>query len=529
MHRRRLLNHVSLPLRAPWFWLLIYATLGLIGVFNHVMWRDEFNTWLIVRDSNSLGEMLQHVKYQGHTALWALCLAFLRNFYDSYLTMQLFHWAIAVASMGVFWQYSPFRFRQKLLFTFGYIPIYQYSLVARPYVLGMLFLFLFCVAFPHRQKSYIPAAILLVLMANSSAHALLIALALAATLAIEWIFDPKARSLYWRQSHSLDLALSMLILAVGFGFAVYILTPPVDSYNHGGLDAWQLNFELRRALRAWNRIFAGYTLIVPSQYRWLDLLVCGAVTLFSVSVFGLQLMKRQLALVFFALGNLTLLAFSYFRFAGIGPRHFAHFYLILMAAFWLYAYLPEADFARVKSQRVRRSLTFAQHWHQPLLTAILVIQFLGGLYVYPRDLLIPFSASKAASSYIQAAGWQDEFIVASRDANMAPIAGYLDRRLYYPELESMGSFTLFGGDRESDNHENYMPHVEVLQQVEQLLIKQDLERILLILHVPLEASDDALVVQSLESFTRSWTDSERYYLYWVTLPNIVSEASSQLP
>ena len=520
---RRPFHDSALKLTSPWVWLLIYAGLGLIGVLNHVMWRDEFNTWLIVRDSESLWDMLQNVKYQGHTALWALSLAFLKNFYDSYLTMQLFHWAIAVASVTIFWRYSPFGFRQKLLFTFGYIPIYQYSLVARPYVLGMLFLFVFCAVFPYRRKSYLPAAILLILLANSSAYALLIALALVATLAIEWVLDPQARSHYWQQAHPLDLALSGLILAIGFGFAVYILTPPPDSYNHGGLDAWKLDFNLRRALRAWNRIFAGYTLIVPTQYRWIDLLVCGTITFFSVVVFVLQLAQRQLALVFFALGNLALLAFSYFRFAGIGPRHFAHFYLILIVAFWLYAYLPKTDLSRIKSAGMQRSLAFAQRWHQPLLTTILVIQFLGGLYVYPRDLLIPFSASKAASSYIQAAGWQDEFIVASRDANMAPVSGYLDRKLYYPELESMGSFTLFGGDRESDNHENYMPHGEVLQQVETLLRERDLARILLILHVPLETDTDRLSVQPIQAFTRSWTDSEYYYLYWATLPKAVAQ------
>jgi hypothetical protein len=137
--------------------------------------------------------------------------------------------------------------------------------------------------------------------------------------------------------------------------------------------------------------------------------------------------------------------------------------------------------------------------------------------------LIPLSASQAATDYIQAAGWQDEFIVASRDANMAPISGYLERQLYYPELESMGSFTLFGGDRESDNHENYMPHADVLQQVEALLTERDLDRILLILHVPLAVNPDTLSVQTIQAFTRSWTDSEHYYLYWVTPPNSVAQ------
>ncbi|MGF1459436.1 MAG: hypothetical protein ACFBSG_10465 [Leptolyngbyaceae cyanobacterium] len=503
-------------LSSPRFWLTLYGGLGLIGVFNHAMWRDEFNTWLIVRDSSSLGEMLQHVKYQGHTALWATCLAALRQIYDSYRVMQLLHWAIALLSVGVFWRYSPFTQRQKILFTFGYIPFYQYLNVARPYVLGMFCLFVFCAIFPWRRRSYVPAAIVIALMANSSAYGLLIALALVATLAIELGLDSKVRSQYLETAHPLDWAMSLAIITAGLSLAIYILTPPADSYNHGGLDAWKLDFNLRRGLRAWGRIFAGYTLIVPSQYRWVDLLFCGLLTVGTLTVFAFQLVKRNLALIFFGLANLILLAFSYFRFAGIGPRHFAHFYLILIAAFWLFAYLPESNLHWLRTDRpAERLLAIAQQSYQPLLTTILVLQFLGGLYVFPRDLLIPFSAGKATAAYMQAAGLDQAFIVASRDANMAPIAGYLNRQLYYPELAAMGSFTLFGGDREFDNHENYISHGEVLTHVQMLLEQRDEPRLLLTLHLPLDATNDDLKITPIAEFTHSWTRSERYYLYWV--------------
>ena len=505
-------------LSSPWSVLTLFAVLGLIGVLNHVMWRDEFNTWLIVRDSQSLGEMLGRVKYQGHTALWALCISFLRNFSQSPLIMQLFHWAIAMLSMAVFWVYSPFSHRQKILFTFGYLPFYQYLLIARPYVLGVLFLWVFCALFPMRKKSYIPAAVILALMANSNAYALFIATALVATLAIEFMVDSEQRSHYLKQANRYDLILSLLIIAASYGFAVYILTPPTDSYNHGGLDAWQQTLELRRGLRAWGRIFGGYTLILPDHRKWIDLIVCGLLSLFAVVIFMLKLVRKPLAFCFFTLAYLEMLAFTYFRFMGIGPRHFGHFFLVLIAAVWLASTLPESDALSKRLSLPPRWLRIGHQWHQPLLSAILMFQFLGGLYGLPRDLLIPFSASREAATYIRAAGWQDAFIVASRDANMAPISGYLNRKLYYPEIQALGSFTLFGGERQCDNHETFMSHAEVLGQVQNLLItQQQKKRILLLLHQPLQSDLDALSITPVREFTRSWTDSERYYLYWVTL------------
>jgi hypothetical protein len=495
---------------SPWSILILFAGLGLIGTLNHVMWRDEFNTWLIVRDSQSLGEMLGRVKYQGHTALWALCVSFLRNFSQSPVIMQLFHWAVTVVAMTVFWVYSPFKRRYKVLFIFGYLPFYEYFLIARPYALGMLFLFVFCAIFPYRSKRYIPAAILLALMANSNAYSLFISMALLLMLAIEFMVDPQQRS--HALSNPYDLVVSLLIIAASYGFSVYILIPPGDSYNHGGLDAWNLTLDVRHALHAWGRVFAAYTLIEPSYKKWADLIGCGLITLFIVLVFMLKLVKKPLAFVFFGLAYLEILAFTYFRFIGGGPRHFGQFYLVLIAAFWLAGSLPESDALANRLSLSPKLLKMGQQWCQPLLTAILIFQFLGGLYGLPKDLLIPFSASRETANYIREAGWQDAFIVASRDANMASIAGYLDRKLYYPETRELGSFTLYGGERQDMSHE------AVLGQVKDLLMPPNsMNELLLLLHKPLQAKAKALTIEPIREFKRSWVDTERYYLYRVTL------------
>ncbi|MGK7887857.1 MAG: hypothetical protein AB4042_00885, partial [Leptolyngbyaceae cyanobacterium] len=153
-------------LASPQFIVPLFATLGLIGILHHDMWRDEMNTWLIVRDSGSLGEMLGYVNYQGHPALWALLVSLVQQVWDHPVIMQLLHWGLGVGAIALFWGYSQFPRWQKGLFTFGYIPFYEYFLISRPYVLGMLCLFLFCAVYPTRKRTYIWVAIALGLMAN---------------------------------------------------------------------------------------------------------------------------------------------------------------------------------------------------------------------------------------------------------------------------------------------------------------------------------------------------------------------------
>ncbi|MEH1769786.1 hypothetical protein [Nostoc sp.] len=141
---------------------------------------------------------------------------------------------------------------------------------------------------------------------------------------------------------------------------------------------------------------------------------------------------------------------------------------------------------------------------------ILYVQFGGGIYSFSRDLVVPFSASRETAQYIQKAGLNNEFIVASRDATMAPLSGYLNRKFYYPELQKMGSFTLFKKGRQD------VEQSEILSQINFILKNQDEQKkILLILNQKLNVNRHDLKIVPIKDFERSWTSDELYYLYWV--------------
>src|SRR4028118_1736800 len=143
------------------FFSLIFFFLGLIAILNHSMWRDELNVWLITRDSHSVEELFYNIKYEGHPALWYLCLYLLNQFSSNPVTMQIFHLLISTGLIYIFIRFSPFSKLQKVLFAFGYLPFYEYLVISRNYALGILLIFAFCTLFPTRKKSYLSLSLIL--------------------------------------------------------------------------------------------------------------------------------------------------------------------------------------------------------------------------------------------------------------------------------------------------------------------------------------------------------------------------------
>ncbi|MFN6569808.1 hypothetical protein [Dendronalium sp. ChiSLP03b] len=503
-------NHISrLSRQSPWFIIIIFLILGLIGILNHSMWRDELNPWLIVRDSESFGDLIANIHYEGHPVLWYLSLAFLREIADTPVMMQLFHIGITSAAVALFCLYSPFNHQQKFIFSFGFFPFYEYFLISRNYAFSLLFIFAFCAVFSSRKTTYVYLAIFLGLLANSNAYALFVSFSLSLTLLVEFCFDKEHRKQYFSHSRKYDLFLSIGIIAFSFLLAIYIITPPLDSYLSGGLkNGWVMQLDIRYLLKSIDRLFASYFLIVPHK-RWLDLIICALIALFVFVLTLIKLSKKPFPLFFYIIGNSVILTFTYLKFSG-SPRHFGHLYLVLIAALWLGSHYQDSTFLANKFSIQPKSLDRFQKWHHIAFMLILYVQFLGGIYGFSRDLIVPFSASRETAHYIQESQLENEFIVASRDATMAPLSGYLNRKFYYPELQRMGSFTLFRQGRTE------VEQAEILKQISSLLKNQeDTNKVLLILNKKLNSNRDDLKIIPLKNFERAWVDSERYYLYWV--------------
>ena len=170
-----------------------FLILGGFTAFNHEMWRDEIQAWLLARDSASFFELFAHLKYEGHPGLWHLCLMPLSRITASPVIMQMFHLLIAGVTVYLFARYAPFNWLQKFLFCFGYFVLYEYAVIARNYALGLLLLILFCVLFRERYKRPLWIGGILFLLAHTSVHALIVTIAISFALFCEYFLMKIAR------------------------------------------------------------------------------------------------------------------------------------------------------------------------------------------------------------------------------------------------------------------------------------------------------------------------------------------------
>ena len=509
--------------KSQWTYIILFAMLGLLGIINHSMWRDEMNVWLIAKYSHNLADFWNNIRYdRGHPGLWHLLVAIAFHIVDNPIAMQILHWLIGSSAVLLLWLFAPFTQRQKILFSFGYLPFYQNLLISRNYALGMLLLFGICTAFNSRYKTYFGLACLLALLANSNIYGLFIAFSLTITLILELLLNDLQRKKFLHQKYTslklspkIDIIGSGIVILSSFFLSAYTILPPAQVVTKKVLTEISTKSNLEQFLVSLGRLLGGYTLLIPNSARLLDLVVCGIIAIVLFVIFFTSFIDKILPLFFFTFSTLQILAFSYFSFPGRGPRHFGHFYFILIAALWIASYYKPQKWLvkrtifwqRIKIKKVQ-SFT---------LMLVLYIQFFGGLFGFTHDVFIPYSASRQTVNYIKDNQLADEFIVASRDVNMASISGYFGKKLYYPERNNFGSFSLFLKHKRQD-----LTHEQVLQKTEKLLLKNpnnNVKRILLILHKELKTTHPNLEITQIKKFKYCMLSSERYYLHWVSLKN----------
>lgn len=499
------------------FFLSIFFGLGLIGILNHAMWRDELTIWLIARDSQSLAEFFQIIRYEPHPALWYLCVAVLYRISQNPVIMQLFHLLLGTGAAYLFLRYSPFSKQHQVLFIFGYLSFYEYLIISRNYSLGVLFAFAFCTVYETRKQTYIWLAGILFLMANCNAYSLFIAFALGLTLIVESIFC-KTFQFLTRANLQNKLA-SLTIFILGLIGSIAFLIPPADNLENGGLaSGWNLGFDLRHFFTTLARLWNSYiVVIVAGDSKYYSVIICGTLSLIILAFVATALLKKPLALFFYSTATLEILLFTYTKFLG-AQRHFGHLYIVLIVALWLASYYPQSNaLVQTATALARPMRTIALNWIKFVeryatifIAFLLYAQLMGGAIAFSRDLTIPYSASKATADYLRANKLDREFIVGSQDVAMAPLSGYLNRQIYYPERQGLGSFVLFNRSRIEVDAE------EVLRQVSQQL-RDSQPKILLILNYELKVSRDDLSILPLEKFVDSLIYNEKYYLYWVKL------------
>jgi hypothetical protein len=492
----------------------IFFILSLVGIVNHEMWRDELQAWLIAKDSSSLIDVFNNLKYEGHPGLWHTFLYIITRFTHNPIAMQFFHLLIATLVIYTFVKHSPFNRLQKALFTFGYFPFFEYNLISRNYNLGVLFLFLFCCFFPKRYQSYLWLAIPLALMVNTNVYIMIIALSLAMTLFLEYIFNQNLRSYYSRNQRDIILSLTIffggLILSLSQILRVTTFNTPSKAENTIALTQFDLLINSVKKLAGIITLISKSYIPIPQIFDFnfwntnifppaISLLLSIILLCFAICIF----IRKPFVLFFYLSGTFGILLFAYTKIRGV-LRHHGHLFILFIACLWLYHYYQNSSWSIPRFKR------FTNFWYKhkdKLITSILLIHLLAGVFAFSMDLAYPFSASRDAAEFIISNKLNNHIIIGSKDYRISPFAALLDRKIYYPEINDFGSFIDWSKRKDVKSQ-------EVMEKVNSLVMQTD-DQILLILDSPLKIELPTLRISQLKSFSKTLAGDEKYYLYLV--------------
>ena len=219
-----------------------------------------------------------------------------------------------------------------------------------------------------------------------------------------------------------------------------------------------------------------------------------------IFLFSLALSRSRPALLFYVSATGAVLLFSYVKYEGYA-RHHGNLFLILIAALWL------ADEAALSSAQGRLG--------RACLIPILTVQTAVGLFSFSMDFLYPFSAAKETADFLRGHKELPRLLAGDEDYAVSTVAGYLDRAIYYPRQDRMGTYIVWNRAR------RFVRLRKVLGRARAFGDRAHTD-VLLILDRPMSprlVSETGIQVNLVKSFQNSIVHDEAFYLYRLHSPS----------
>lgn len=209
-------NHGLTPSRNrwpdPWLWLCfgLFGVITFWAVLHHHPWRDEAQIWTTVRDLG-LWDVFGQAPSEGRPPLWELLVMPLAKSGLPYASMNWLHWALVLVPVCLLLFLAPFPRPVRLLLPFSYYLLFEYSVVARPYVLTALLLFGIAALHGARFRHPVGYGMLIALLSWTTVHSIVAACVLAGWFAWDLF---RQREFTWTKA-----------VAVGIPFAAISAVP----------------------------------------------------------------------------------------------------------------------------------------------------------------------------------------------------------------------------------------------------------------------------------------------------------------
>jgi hypothetical protein len=399
---------------------LLYFVVSLIGILHHELWLDESHHWLLARDSVSFLDLIKNTRYEGHPILWNVLLFWISRITLDPFWMQMLHIIISTSAVAYFLLKAPFNLALKTLFIFGYFIVFEYNLISRNYIIGVLFLFISCAFFRERKDRFILWCTFLALATNVHLMFAVIAFALFLTVLVEKIV---AKNSFTKT----DLIGCAIFFLGVFLLAIQVIPPEDTSFFHR-VQEIPLGEKFTKGFIA---LFKG--LITIPDFRTIhfwnsNLLVnfnkpISAILGLLVYFIPLLLFRKRLTLFFVYIALFGAQIFFFVLQLG-STRYDGMTFLIIITGLWIDDYFTET--VRLKGFFE----PIVPMFRKPLIYILFIIQFCSGVCAWIFDYKYPFTTARDIVGYLKEQQLDPADIVTiTCDGTL--ISPYLEKKVWF--------------------------------------------------------------------------------------------------
>lgn len=464
------------------FWLAI-----VVGVSSfHEMWRDEVRALSLALSPGSFLGLPAALKNEGHPLVWYLILRLGFQIVHSTLILKFAAITIAFIAIFQFYRFAPFYSWFKVLFLFTFLPLYEYSVMARNYGISMMFFFSIACFYSQRNERPVLVSVLLITLAHTNIHSAILAFFLTAFWFIDLFYEEKRIS--WPKTGRLMLFFFTLVI-LGLVLAVLTVLPDKNSIVLQGppLKVRELLVALWECVKhpggPYDIIFHG----IPGWGR--DLLMW---------IFGIGLLVRPAAAVILIGGIVCVGTFFSIGYAGV-LRHQGLVFIFIITIYWIV--LREFSHRQVSGRllgSIFKSVVYV------ILPAIFLIHIAGSFQKIHRDLTQDMSSSKAFGKFIKDnSQFGDAIIIGEPDMRLESLPYYVSNRIYVPREGRFQNFV-----RLTSRNRQELSLGELLETARSLKVKEKKPVIIALGHFDLLNQNPPY--SRYESYNKkfSWTEQE---------------------
>lgn len=492
-----------------------FTVLSLWLIYIHEPWRDEAQSWLLVRDTGFL-ELLAQLRYEGHPFLWyIICRPFAKLGFP-YITQAILHLPFVLGIAAIICFNSSLKSVFNALVLAGTSMFYTTNAFARTYAPSIFFIMLIYLIYDKRFKEYyVVYALSLFCMINLNLFGMIAACSFFGADVILTLYSTVT-------TNNTKLLTEKKFVLVGAAFfvgillfALFILTDVFSPFlvvrKRTDINTFYTNistfqFSLREAISAFKIVVSQHAfridIILKMLFGWEDLPLLFYVAYFILYA-GLPVTiaaknKKLLILIIlsinFALTIAFLMVTPHFNYA----ERYASVSMFVMVVLYFIAFKNPISLKK----KICIIIPIA------ILVIAMAVSILFGLYMIIYDTKFSYSGSQNAAQAIIDSGYdtEDTLIVAASVPYTSSVLPYLEnvRTILYPE-----GFRSFACWQELPPESEFEYNLDYVRMAELEMQKNPIYKDCLV--ILLKGEEETIELYNMENHKLIFEEQEPFY------------------